>query len=389
MALSIVVTGVGAVSPCGTGAEIFWRDLVAGNCALRPVTRFDASPYRNNLGGEVPGFDDAPDRAVAFAVAAATEAVRDAGITLAGIRLGICVGTNFSGIEQAEKSFRTLNENPAGAVSLTRYAGEYVIRRIREQIPSAGPEAVLSLSCASGAAAIGTALEWLRAGRADAVIAGGFDELSESAFAGLSALRAISKDTIRPFAKTRGGTIFSEGAGILLLETEEAARERGAKIRARLLGRGVNNDAFHMTAPEKTGSGIAAVMRMALADAKVSPGKIIHLNCHATGTAYNDMIETAAVKNVFGQHAYEMVLTASKSVIGHAMGAAGALEAVATCLAVESGIVPPTINCDERDPELDLDYCFDKKCEREIPFAMTNSYGLGGTNASLVFAKCE
>lgn len=231
---------------------------------------------------------------------------------------------------------------------------------------------------------MGVALEWLRLNRVDVVLAGGFDELSETAFAGLSALRAISKDTIRPWDANRDGTLFSEGAGVLVLESETHAAARGARAHAAVLGRGINNDAFHMTAPEKEGKGIVAVMRMALADAGLEPPAVAHLNCHGTGTKYNDMIETTAIQTVFGAHAREMVFTANKSLFGHAMGAAGALEAAATCLSVEHGLVPPTISGDAPDPELDIPLCRHEAKRMEIPVAMTNSYGLGGTNASLV-----
>lgn len=407
-----VITGMGILSPYGVGREVFWRGVSAGEVALRPVTRFDASPYRNVLGGEVPNFAVAESatakrsRAEALVLAALREALADAQLgsheannnppnaTPPPPRIGIVLGTNFSGMGRAEAVFRTggIEEEPVGKQDLHGYLGGDILRACREVVGGQGPEALLSLSCASGTAAIGTGLEWIRAGRCEIVLAGGFDELSESAFAGLSALRAISRETIRPFDRERSGTIFSEGAGVLVLESARYAAaasspSRHSKPYARLLGRGINNDAFHMTAPEKTGKGIMAVMRMALADADLSPTAIVHLNCHGTGTKYNDYIETLAIKGVYQEHAANLVLTANKSLFGHAMGAAGALEAAVTCLSIKHGLIPPTLNCRECDPELDLDYCLDTPREMPVPFAMTNSYGLGGTNASLIFAS--
>lgn len=381
------ITGIGVVSPYGIGRECFWKGVSGGQQALRDITRFDASSYRNTLGGEVPDFDaGGRERSIAFAVSAAQEAVADAGIDLAGKKVGLILGTNFGGVETAEGAFEKHYEGDS-ARDFTTYLPDAVIKAVREACPSAGPEAVLSLSCASGAAAVGTALEWLRSGRADVVLAGGFDELSQTAVAGLSALRAISKDTIRPWDVNRGGTIFSEGAAVLVLESEAVAAERNARTYARVLGRGINNDAFHMTAPEKTGKGIVAVMQMALQDAQVDPGSVAHLNCHGTGTKYNDMIETTAIKTVFGAHTADMIFTASKSLFGHTMGAAGAMEAAVTCLSVHHDLVPPTLGCQEQDPELDIELVKDKAREMSLPVAMTNSYGLGGTNASLVIGK--
>ncbi len=382
------ITGIGIVSPYGVGREIFWNGVRNGIDALRPIQRFDPSPYRNTLGGEVPDFHaGGMERAAAFAVQAAREAAEDARLDASESSLGLILATNFGGTECAEAAFRARALQEPASPDLSAYLPTHTLAAVREALSLAGPEAALSLSCASGAAALATALEWIRAGRAALALAGGFDELAESTVAGLSALRAISKDTIRPFDKNRSGTIFSEGAGVFVVESAEHARARGARPYCRLAGRGVNNDAFHMTAPEKTGRGIAAVMRMAMDDAAVEPQSIAHLNCHGTGTRYNDQIETLAIKEVFGAHAGRLVLTANKSLFGHAMGAAGALEAAATCLSIRDSVVPPTIHCKERDPDLDLDVCFDRARPMDIPLAMTNSYGLGGTNASLILMR--
>ncbi len=376
------ITGIGIVSPYGVGRERLWEQALAGVCALRPISRFDASTYRNTLGGEVPDFDIGEEqRACAYVLAAAEEAAADAGVDFENRRVGIVLGTNFSGMAAAE-GFLAGEET-----DLSRYSGNYVIRRLRERYPSSGPEAILSLSCASGNAAVATGLEWLREGRADLVLAGGYDELSETAVAGLSALRAITQDTVRPWDAERGGTIFSEGAGVFVLEPADGADERGYDGYVRVLGRGVNNDAFHMTAPDKTGAGIIRAMEMALHDAGAAPEEIAHLNLHGTGTRYNDMIETAAVRGVFGDHVETMSFIANKSLFGHAMGAAGALETAICALTVQRGIVPPTIGTETPDPELLLNLVFGTSVQQDVPVAMTNSYGLGGTNASLVLAR--
>lgn len=413
------ITGIGIVSPYGGGREPFFAGLRAGHCALRPIERFDASPYRNTLGGEVAGFEETRrERVVDFVLAAAAEALEDADLIFRGQRVGIVLGTNFQVMSVAERFLGQRARGLGLAEDLEEYLGAAVLRHLRAHFPAAGPEALLSLSCASGTAALATALEWIRAGRCEIVLAGGFDELSESAVAGLSALRAISTDTIRPWDTERKGTIFAEGAGVFVVESAAHAEARratagssngsssgasgggsgaagpggGASVSgftpyARIRGRGINNDAFHMTAPDKSGSGIQAVMRMALADAGVEPNAVQHLNLHGTGTKYNDMIETTAIRAVYGDHVGSMSFTANKSLFGHAMGAAGALEAAATCLTLREGTVAPVAGLREQDPELDLPLVTGAAARHEVALAMTNSYGLGGTNASLLLER--
>jgi 3-oxoacyl-(acyl-carrier-protein) synthase len=392
MSREAVVTGLGCVSPYGRGVERFWQGLCAGEQAFGPIRHFDAGPYRNAVAGVVPegSVETGGARANAFLAAAAEEAVAMAGLTpeVPGAeRLGAVTGTNFGAAQAGLEALRRRAADPERATDLTASRMGAGLAALRTVLPARGPATVLSLACASGTAAVGTALWWLRQGRADAVLAGGFDELSEHAYAGLSNLRAITKETIRPFDARRGGTLFAEGAGVLVLETPEHAAARGATVLARVLGRGLTNDAFHMTAPDKSGAGIVAVLRQALADAGVEPEEVVHFNCHGTGTKYNDLIETNAVKEVFGAHAAALVLTANKSAFGHAMGAAGALESIATVLAVRDGVVPPTVGLEEPDPELDLDYCPGAARELPVPVAVCNSYGFGGANASVVIAS--
>lgn len=389
-----VIAGCGCVSPYGAGVECFWSSLLEGRQAFRPITRFDASPYRNALAGEVPALPEAPagPHAAGFLRQAVLEACSAAALgeeTCAPERIGVVLGTNFGCAQAGLDALRHWHSNPTELPDLAASAMGSGLDVVRDVLPFRGPGAVLSLACASGAAAIGQALTWVRSGHVEVALAGGFDELSEHAYAGLSGLRAITKDTIRPFDARRSGTLFAEGAGIVVVEAREHATARGVRPAARLLGHGINNDAFHMTTPDKSGAGIAAVLRMALADSGLKAERIGHINCHGTGTKYNDLIETQAIKAVFGAHAAGLVLTANKSAIGHTMGAAGALEAISTILTLREGRVPPTVGLEQPDPELDLDYCPGTARNCAVEAAMTNSYGFGGTNASLVLARCD
>ena len=390
----VVVSGMGAIAPNGNTVEEFWEGLVAGRSAIAPVIRFDASPFRNNLAGEVKNFTmpgGETSRARAYALAAIEQAVADAGLEGQALaEAGLVLATNFGGCDDAERflAARARGEKPrpewfenydfqSPAIAAARRWG------IR------GPLAVLSLSCASGVAAMGMACDLIREGRVERVVAGGFDELSRLSYAGLSALRAMTPEIIRPFDKNRKGTLFAEGAGALVLESLESAGRRGARVHAEVLGHAMNNDAYHMTAPDKSGKGIIAVMRTAIADAGVRPSDIQHVNAHGTGTQYNDKIETAAIKAVFGDHAYRLTVTANKSMIGHTCGAAGALEAICTIKTIQTGLVPPTINYETPDPECDLDYVANEAREAEVRAALCNSYGIGGTNAAIVLSRFQ
>lgn len=386
---------MGAISALGPGVPALWDGLSAGRDALREITLFDASPYRNSRGGEVTGYaaDPSNPRALRFLEAAAAEALADAGLDAGGRvdleRAAILLGTNFGGMSAAERMLAPHGGDDAGEEGLDRYNFMCGADRIAEKTGFAGSRTVLSLSCASGTAVLGLAADAIRLGRADVVLTGGFDELSEFCYAGLSALRAITPDVVRPFDKNRKGTMFSEGAGVLILEGADHAAARGARVHAELLGRALNNDAYHMTAPEKQGRGIQAVMRAALRDAGLEPERVDHINTHGTGTPYNDKIETRAIKQVFGPHAAAMPLTAVKSIIGHAMGAAGSLEAICTVQTIREGLIPPTIHFETPDPECDLDYCPGQARAADVRIALSNSYGIGGTNACVVLRRWE
>ena len=390
----IVITGMGAIAPNGNCVGEFWDGLVAGRCALAPITRFDASPFRNANGGEVKGFDlpnPEASRAKAYALAAIGEAIADARLAGDALRdAGIVLATNFGGCDQGERflAARAHHEAPDPRW-FDDYSFQAAAAEAADLLGLRGPMAVLSLSCASGVAAIGYAADLVREGRVPRMIAGGYDELARMSYSGLSALRAITPEIIRPFDKTRNGTMFSEGSGVLVVESLESALDRGATIHAEIRGHAMNNDAFHMTAPDQTGRGITAVMQAALVDAGVHPADVQHINAHGTGTPYNDKIETAAIKAVFNADAYRLTVTANKSMIGHTCGAAGTLESICTVLTLQTGIVPPTIHLETPDPECDLDYVPAEARRTEVRVALCNSYGIGGTNAAIVLARYE
>jgi len=386
--IRVVVTGLGAVSPYGRGAGLLWESLVAGRSGIRDITLFDASPFRNPQAGEVPGYaaQDGATRAERFLVDAGAEAAAAAGLSTGSFdpaRSGVIAGTNFGGMSAAEEALA-----PGAQTSdLTSYGFGHAAGALARAVGFCGERSVVSLSCASGTATILAAHRAIASGRADVMIAAGYDELSLYCYAGLSALRAVTKEKIRPFDANRSGTIFSEGAGCIVLEAMEHARARGARPLAEVLGGAVNNDGYHMTAPEKTGRGIKALLAAALADAGVSPPEIDHVNAHATATKYNDKIETEAIKHVLGPRAREITVTANKSMIGHAMGAAGSLEAISAVRSITEGVVPPTVNRETPDPECDLDCVPGAARECEVRTVLTTSYGMGGTNAAVLLRE--
>ena len=404
----VLVTGMGAISPHGRGVETLWNGLLSGVQAFKPITLFDASTFRNAMAGEVSGYPVLPGgrpRAFRMLHHACAEALRDAlglpetasDAETAALLMNpfglkgsaIVAGTNFGGMAVAERALTQGEQDPAAA-SL----GEYLFGAASEGVASTfgltGPRLNLSLSCASGTAAIGIGFDLIRRGRVQAVLCCGYDELSLFVFAGLSALRAITTDTIRPFDLRRKGTLFSEGAGVLLLENALSAERRKAPhVYAEVLGRALNNDAYHMTAPEQEARGIQALMGAALTDAGLGPTQIDHLNLHATGTPYNDAIETKAVMNVFGGRGVSIPVCAVKSSIGHTLGAAGVLESIAAVMTLRDGKVPPVLGLDlaQKDPACDLNAVTDKPLEDRFQKVLKTSYGFGGTNAAVIYGQ--
>lgn len=397
----VVVTGMGVVSPLGNDVARVWAALLRGDCGIRALTRFDTKDFAFSQGGEVtdlpplpPGLPAAPvDLATQFVLAAAAEAMQDARLTAdsrTAVETGVVLATNFGGCLSGE---RCLTATAAGTPVAAADFAEAGFQRAADHVAAAwnlrGPRAVLSLSCASGTAALGWGMELIRAGRAKIVLTGGFDALSRFAWSGLGALRTMSKTAVRPFDAKRDGTIFSEGAGVLIIEDLDHALARGATIYAELAGHAENNNAFHMTAPAKEGAGSAAVMRAALADAGLPPTAIDHINAHGTGTGPNDVTETEAIKAVFGAHAGRMPITSIKSMIGHMMGAAGSVEAIASVLSIRDGVVPPTTNYAVPDPACDLDVVTNTKRTVALQTVLSNSAGIGGCNAAVIFRRFE
>ena len=390
---------MGVVSPVGCSVADFWAALCAGRQGIGDITRFNTEGLSTNQAGEVdlsllPGDvrdNEAVDIATRLAVAATREAVADANLEASGLdpnELGVVLATNFGGAVSAERLLtRCHDKGDARFTDLTEYSFQRAADHVAASCNAAGPRSVLSLSCSSGAAALGYGADLISAGHATAVVTGGYDSLSLLAWSGLSALRTMTKDAVRPFDKNRSGTLFSEGAGVIVVEDMEHARRRGAAIHAELTGWAYNNNAHHMTAPAKEGAGSAAVMADALARGNVSPDSIQHVNTHGTGTKYNDVTETQAIKTVFGRHAAGMTITSIKSMIGHMMGAAGSAEAIAAILSMNNGVVPPTINYREPDPECDLDCVVNTKRECVMDAVVSNSAGIGGCNAAVVFRR--
>ena len=397
--IRIAVTGMGVVSPIGMGVQAFWSALRRGESGIRAITRFRTDLFSFTRGGEIsdfvlPGRLDRvwphPDRATQFVMVAADEALGDAGISESPCLqdAGLVLATNFGGADSGERVLAgVLDSSGFLPEDFAEYAFQSAADHVARVCRMSGPRAVLSLSCASGTAALAYGCDLIRAGRARVVVTGGYDALSRLAWSGLSALRTMSKDAVRPFDRNRDGTIFSEGAAVLVVEELEHARARGAGIYAEVAGYGVNNNAFHMTAPAKNGAGSASVMAMALKDAGVPPTEVDHVSAHGTGTKPNDSTETAAIRTVFKEHAERLTVTAVKSVTGHMMGAAGSAEAIAAILSIRDGVIPPTMNYRDPDPECDLDYVTNAERRAKVDCVLQNSAGIGGCNAAAVFRR--
>lgn len=386
-----VITGLGAVTCMGHDVPSFWQKLIAGRGGITPITKFDTSGYRNELAGTVEGFDlthwglgeaEGVDEATQFALAASQEALTDAGIqagSFDALRAGIVFSTNFGGADSWEQFV-----DSGGGEDFREFDFGRPLHHAAELFDFHGPSTMLSISCASGGAAMGTAFDMIRYGRADVMLAGGHDSISPSSLSGLSILRTISPTMIRPFDARRDGTLFGEGAAVVLLEEYERARQRGATVHCEMLGYWQNNNAYHMTAPDKEGEGMVRVLARALEDAGVSPQELDYINAHGTATKYHDATEVKAIKQVLGKHAYEIPVSSIKGAVTHIMGGAGVIEAIATILAMRDSVVPPTINYEEPDPECDLDHVPNEAKEWPVQCAASISAGIGGSNSCVV-----
>ncbi|MEK7220212.1 MAG: beta-ketoacyl-ACP synthase II [candidate division NC10 bacterium] len=408
----VVVTGCGAVAPNGIGIESFWRNIVNGVSGIAPITRFDASKHDTQIAGEVKGFDPLQwlekkearkmDLFIHYAVAAAQMAYDDSGLKVTDEtreRIGVFVGTGMGGIPALEESHKVLLEKGPGRISaffipsiITNMGSGHISMRFGMK----GPNSCVCTACATGNHAIGDSLRILQRGEADVMLAGGSEAvITPLTIGGFCSMKALSTRNheptraSRPFDKDRDGFVMGEGAGIMVLETLEHARRRNARIYAELVGYGMSADAYHITQPAPEGEGAVRSMRLALADAKVPPSVVDYINAHGTSTPAGDLNETLAIKAVFGEHARSLAVSSTKSMTGHLLGAAGGIESVISVLTIAHGIVPPTINYDTPDPECDLDYVPNTARPVRVGYALTNSFGFGGTNASLLFKKFE
>jgi 3-oxoacyl-[acyl-carrier-protein] synthase II len=403
----VVVTGMGMVTPLGNDVETTWRGLLEGRSGVGPITRFDASQHDTRFAGEVKGFEvekyvdrkDARrmDRFTHYAIAAGKQALAQSGLNISeenAERVGAIVGTGIGGIETLSSQFKVMHEKGPGRLSpflSTMMLANMAAGQIGIHLGCRGPNFAAISACASAAHAIGEAFEIIRRGGADAMLAGGGEApIVEIGIGNFNAMRALSTRNddpcraSRPFDAERDGFVIAEGGGMLVIEALEHARARGATPLAELIGYGSSADAHHVSSPPETGAGAANSMRKALKQAGVKPSEIGYLNAHATSTGVGDAAETAAIKAVFGEHAGTMPVSSTKSMTGHLLGAAGAVETIFCVLAMRDSCVPPTINQEHPDPACDLNYVPNKARAAKVSVALNNSFGFGGQNASLV-----
>ena len=409
----VVITGLGAVTPVGTGVKNFWEAICAGKSGVRLITRFDTTNYPSKIAGEVTDFnaeDFIPkkevkkmDTFIHYAVAASTMVMEDAGIKISNeeaTRFGVLVGAGIGGLSTIEKYHETVLQYNGPKKITPFFIPMLIINLASGQIAIRhglkGPNSAVVTACATGTHAVGDAFKIITRGDADGMICGGAESvITPMGVGGFCAMRALScrndepAKASRPFEKDRDGFVMGEGAGLVLLEEMNHALNRGAKIYAEVVGYGMSCDAYHISAPAPDGSGAILCMQNALKDAQVDASEVEYINAHGTSTELNDRSETDAIKKVFGAHAYRLLISSVKSMTGHLLGAAGGVEAVASALTIFHGIVPPTINYETPDPACDLNYVPNQSQKSNVRIALSNSFGFGGTNATLVFKKFE
>ncbi|MFQ5900134.1 MAG: beta-ketoacyl-ACP synthase II [Thermodesulfobacteriota bacterium] len=406
----VVVTGLGVVSPLGVGIDKTWALLCEGKSGIGKLTRFDIEDFPVQIAGEVKGFEPQDfikkkdikkmDLFIQYALAASIMAAKDSGLEISekdSERVGVMVGAGIGGLPAIEKWQNVLQKQ--GPKRVTPFFIPMVIinlaaGHISMYLGAKGPNSCAVTACATGTHSIGDAYRIIERGDADAMIAGGTEAtITPLCIAGFNAMKALStrnddpEGASRPFDRDRDGFIIGEGAGVIVMEEMERAKERGVKIYAEIIGYGMNSDAYHMTTPSPDGEGAARCMGLALKDAEIGPEDVDYINAHGTSTYYNDLYETMAIKKVFEEHSKDLVISSTKSMTGHLLGGAGGIETVFTVLSIDKGVIPPTINYENPDPECDLDYVPNTAREKKIDVAMTNSFGFGGTNAVLVFKK--
>ena len=408
----VVVTGMGIISPYGVGIDKLWDNLMEGKNAIGPITAFDTTDMGSKIAAEVKDFDplkylnrkDAKrfDRFLQFAMAATQMCFEDSGLEVTDEnkhRIGVSIGSGIGGMKILEDTHTKLIQRGPSKVS------PFFIPMMLVNMPSGyaamrygimGPNMSTVTACATGAHNIGLSAMLIREGKVDAMLAGGVEAtITPLAFAGFSSMRAVSfnndnpETASRPFDKGRDGFVMGEGSALLMLESLDSAKKRGAKIYGEIIGFGMSADAYHMTQPHPDGEGAVLAMKMALEDAEIEPDKVNYINAHGTATPLGDIAETRAIKNVFGKHAYDLVVSSSKSMIGHLLGAAGAIETAICILAAKNDKVPPTINLEDPDPECDLDYVPNKARDFKVDYAMSNSFGFGGQDAVVIVKKYQ
>jgi 3-oxoacyl-[acyl-carrier-protein] synthase II len=408
----VVVTGIGLVSSLGIGTSENWQALLAGTSGVRRITKFDVSGFAAQIAAEIDGFDPLQfvdkkdvkkmDVFIQYAIAASQFAMDDSKLVVGpdnATEVGVFIGSGIGGFETIEREHKALLDGgprrispffiPSAIINLA--SGHVSIR-----FGAKGPNLATCTACSASAHAVGDSFEIIRRGDADVMIAGGSEAaITPMSVGGFGAMRALSTrndepgKACRPFDKDRDGFIIGEGAGILVLEELDAARRRGARIYAEVVGYGMSADAYHITAPSEDGNGAVRVMQLALKKAGIEPEQVDYINAHGTSTPFNDRLETLAIKRCFGEHASRLAISSTKSMTGHLLGGAGGLEAGISALAVHHQVVPPTINLENPDPDCDLDYVPHASREMKIQYALSNSFGFGGTNASLLFKRYE
>lgn len=408
----VVITGLGCVTPVGTGKDDFWVNIKSGVSGIDKITRFDYTNYQTQIAGEVKDFTPEDyiskkelkkmDRFTQFAMVASKLAVADSELDLNkidGNRMGTVIGTGIGGVETIEAQHKNLLEKGNRRVSpffIPMMIGNMAAGQVAIEFGAKGPSTNICTACASGTNSVGDAFKIIQRGDADIMIAGGTEAaVAEFAVAGFCNMKAMSTNNdnpqkaSRPFDKDRDGFVMGEGCGILILEELESAIKRNAKIYAEIVGYGMTSDAYHITTPAENGEGAARAMQVAINDAGIKPAQIDYINAHGTSTYYNDLYETMAIKSVFGENAKNVSISSTKSMTGHLLGASGAIEAIVCALAIKDDFVPPTINLENPGEGMDLDYTPNKGKERTINYALSNSLGFGGHNATIVLKKYE
>ena len=406
----VVITGIGVITPVGNSKGAFWKAICQGKNGIHKISGFDATGFTSQIAGEIKNFDPAKflspkdikrtDEFVQFAVAASQEAIGDSGLDLDSVnrdRFGVVIGSGIGGMQTIEKEHKVLLERGPSRMSpffIPMLIVNMASGKVSIDFGLKGPNTCVATACATGTHAIGDGFRIIQRGEAELMLCGGAEAaVAPLGLGGFCAARSLStrndepEKASRPFDKERDGFVMGEGAGIVILEEYEHAKARGAHIYAEIIGYAMSGDAYHMTAPDPEGRGAALCMDGCLKDAKIAPEEVDYINAHGTSTRLNDKVETKAIKDVFGKHAYKLAVSSTKSMIGHLLGAAGGVECAAAALAIENGIIPPTTNYEVPDPECDLDYVPNKAKKANVNIALSNSLGFGGHNCTIALRK--